>query len=107
MKPFFRIMNLNLLFMLLLTLSASADIKAQNITLFVKGESLETVLSKISNQTNYKFMYDDELISKISEVSIQVKNKDISEVLNQALRNTGFDFEIISGTVVITKKATP
>lgn len=107
MKPFFRIMKLNLLFMLLLTLSASADIKAQNITLFVKGESLETVLSKISNQTNYKFMYDDELISKISEVSIQVKNKDISEVLNQALRNTGFDFEIISGTVVITKKATP
>ncbi len=105
MNLLYRIMKLNILFMLLLTMSAYADSKAQHITLSAKNESLEAVLAKICKQTNYKLIYDDELISKFPKISIQAKNKTIVEVLSQALNNTPFSFEIISGTVAISQKA--
>ena len=107
MNSLYRIIKLNILFMLLLTLSAYANSVAQGITVSVNDESLEVVLFKISKQTNYKFIYNDELISMMPKLSLSLKNSSISEVMNQALGKTDFNFEIIAGTVVINRNAEP
>lgn len=90
--------------MLLLTIPAFAYSEAQSIMLSVKNERLENVLTQISMQTKYKFIYDDELIATMPRVSIDVKNEKLSEVLTRTLAKTDFTFEIISGTVVISRK---
>jgi TonB-linked SusC/RagA family outer membrane protein len=90
--------------MLLFTIPAFAYSGAQSIMLSVKNEHLENVLTQISLQTKYKFIYDDELIAKMPRVSIDVKNDKLSEVLTRTLAKTDFTFEIISGTVVISRK---
>src|SRR5690606_2402020 len=105
MKSFYRILKFNLLFMLVFALSASAEIKAQDVSLHVKSGTLATVFLQISEQTGYKFIYDDALISKVPEVSVQVKNKDVSEVLEEVLEDTGFGFEIIEETVVVSRRS--
>ncbi|WP_205941064.1 TonB-dependent receptor [Albibacterium indicum] len=105
MKSFYRILKFNLLFMLVFALSASAEIKAQDVSLHVKSGTLATVFLQISEQTGYKFIYDDALISKVPKVSVQVKNKDVSEVLGEVLEDTGFGFEIIEETVVVSRRS--
>ena len=103
---FIRIMKLNMLFMLFLTLSSYADSRAQTVTLSVRKASLESVFAQISQQTDYKFIYDDELISRVPAISLEVKNSSLDAALTKALENTNFQFEIISKTVVISRKPT-
>jgi len=101
---FIRIMKLNMLFMLFLTLSSYADSRAQTVTLSVRNASLESVFAQISQQTDYKFIYDDELISRVPAISLEVKNSSLDAALTKTLENTNFQFEIISKTVVISRK---
>ncbi len=102
-----RMMKLSILCVLLFTMPVFAYSGAQSIMLNVKNERLENVFSQISLQTKYKFIYDDELIATMPRVSIDVKNAKLSEVLARTLATTDFTFEIIAGTVVISRKPEP
>ncbi len=99
-----RMMKLSTLCMLFFTVPAFAYSGAQSIMLSVKNERLEDVLTKISMQTHYKFIYDDELLAKMPRVSIEVKNDKLEDILTRTFAKTDFAFEIISGTVVISRK---
>ena len=74
MKVFFFIMLASLQFV-------SANTSAQNISLNVNNVKLEDVFKNIANQSQYKFLYNDEVLAKKPRVTINVHNASLDEVL--------------------------
>ncbi|MCL3850551.1 TonB-dependent receptor [Parabacteroides sp. GYB001] len=65
---------------------------------------LEDILSEIESQTDYLFIYNNQVdISK--KLSIKVKNKPVSEVLDNLLKNMGVSYAMEGTHIVLTKKA--
>ena len=54
---------------LLVAPTAAQTLKENNITLRVQNEPVENVFNKISEQTNFKFIYDQETVNNAPHVS--------------------------------------
>lgn len=89
-------------FLLLFVTVVHAESKAQKVSLSFKNASLEQVLAEISAQTNYRFLYSDELVKKVGNVFVELKDGSIEKALDMVLKN--LTYRIISETVIISKK---
>ena len=68
-----------------------------------KNETIENILEKIENQSEYYFMYDATRINvnerkKLSSVKIQI----ISNILDQLFENTGITYSIKDRQILLT-----
>ncbi|MEJ2903465.1 TonB-dependent receptor [Pedobacter panaciterrae] len=100
----FRIMRLTVIIITACFLQISAASKAQVISLNEKNASLETIINKIIDQTNYSFIGDTKLIRLAKPIDINVQNVSIEKVLSLCFTNQPMDYSITDKTVVIRKK---
>lgn len=82
-------------------MQVSASSLAQKVTLIKSNASLRSVFKELNKQTGYNFFYTDNLLESSSSVTIEVKNADLSVVLNQILAGQNLDFIIRNQTVII------
>ncbi len=94
-------MKLTAVLILIASLHISAKTFSQKITLDVKNATLNSVLQEIRKQSNYKLIYNTDLLSKANTVSLKVNNASITETLNIAMTNQPFKFEIEGETILI------
>lgn len=89
-----------------LLLSASIahaqDLLNKNISLEINRQRLDNVLEIISNQGNFFFSYNSNIIKKDSLVSINANNRPLKDVLMQLL-GTGFEYRE-SGNYIILRR---
>lgn len=92
---------------LLLGLSMSAW--AQKVSLNFKNAKVETVLSSIKKQTGMNFVYSDQLLDVNRNISITMKNVELSEALDRLVADTNVSYEIRNKRIyfVDKKKETP
>ncbi|MFA5849552.1 MAG: TonB-dependent receptor [Bacteroidales bacterium] len=69
-------------------------IKLQNVT-------LEKVFDQIKVQSSYTFFFEHEGVAKTKNVSIDVKNASIDEVMKQVLKTTIYTYQIVDKVIVI------
>ena len=95
-KKFKSIMKITLLFLILGILHVSADTYAQKaqVTVEVKSGTFYDVVSEIEKQTEFMFFYKSEDIDNSKQVDIQVKNRQVTDVLNELLKNTNLTYRI-------------
>ena len=74
-------MKLIPVFLLFISLQATAQENAKKITLSEKDVPLEKIFRAIWKQTGQQFIYTDELLKETKKVSIQVKDATLAEVL--------------------------
>jgi len=98
-----RIMRLTIILITAFFLQISAATRAQ-ISLHEKHASLEIIINKIINQTNYSFIGDTKLIRQARPIDIDVDNVSIEKVLQLCFINQAMDYAITEQTVVIRKK---
>src|SRR4029078_8726364 len=79
------------------------NLLSKNISLEVSRQRLDNVLEILSNKGEFFFSYNSRIIKKDSLVSLTVRNKTLSEVLNLLFDNT-YEF-VESGNYVIIRKA--
>ncbi|MBD1430663.1 SusC/RagA family TonB-linked outer membrane protein [Sphingobacterium litopenaei] len=95
-----------LIFILLASLQfVSAKITAQTITLNLQNAKLEDVFRSISSQSQIKFLYNDEILVKVPNITLQVKNEPLENVLSKILSKQKFEYKILSNTVLVSSKA--
>src|SRR5947207_723621 len=92
-KPLLRkgliIMKLTTFLILLFTLNVSAKgFGQEKISLRVKKAEIAEVLNFIEKQTNYRFLYNNDLSAIREKVSLDVKDADLTLVLDLLLQNT-------------------
>jgi TonB-linked SusC/RagA family outer membrane protein len=96
-----------LVLLVLFSLNAFAKNPVEKtITLNLKNVSLINVVSQIEKQTNYLFVYDEQVIDMKKQVTIIVKDSKVEAVLNKILEATNIEFKIDGKNIVLKKKST-
>ncbi|NCI46466.1 TonB-dependent receptor [Sediminibacterium soli] len=92
----------------LLTVSCiqlSAAGLSQPVTLSVKNASLESVLRKVKKQTGYDFFFETRLAKQARNISLEVSNTPVENVLKRLFEDQPVGYKITDKTIVITEKA--
>ena len=99
-----RIMKLTTFLLLVACLSTRANGYAQKISLSLENASVESVFKKISDQSEYYFLYTNKVVSRAKPISISVKNASIEEVLKICFEGQPLSFTIYEKTIIIKFK---
>lgn len=96
-------------FVLLLTFgtaSAMGYAQEQKLNVVFHDEMLENVLEYLKENTDYEFVYRKEILGNTKVKNVELKDVTLREVLDQVLRQNGFDYEIVDQVIVIRKLPT-
>ena len=77
----------------------------QNITLKFKDVPLKTVLKEVQKQTDYRFVYNDNLINVNSLVTINTSGLSIEKVLDEILSKTKVAYKIAGKQILLSPKS--
>ncbi|WP_199163378.1 MULTISPECIES: SusC/RagA family TonB-linked outer membrane protein [Parabacteroides] len=94
-----------ILFIVCILTWISAVSFAQTVTvdLSFRNATLKTVISEIEKQTDYTFMYHND-IDREQSVSVQVKKEKLGTVLNKIFSPMGIIYEITNKQIILKKK---
>lgn len=100
------IMKLTLILIVAFSLQSVANVYSQQkVTINLKSADFMKVISVIQKQTNYHFVLSERKIPVTKNLSINVENENVTEVLNRLLANTGFTYvQLDNNLIVITTK---
>ncbi len=87
-------------------LSVSAASVAQKITVQFKNAPLQIVINAIQAQSGYGFVYNEKLLENAGPVSINVRNVNIDQALEQAMKDQNLVY-FVKDKVVTIKAKTP
>ena len=72
------------------------------VSISKRNAQLDEVLSEIENQTDYLFIYNNQ-VDVNRRVSVKVKNQPVSAVLSDILKNSGVNYAMEGTHIVLTK----
>lgn len=76
---------------------------SQNVTINLKGATLKEFFKQMEKQSSFTIIYRDVVISEVKDISVNVKNKPVSSVLEQVLSPRGLTYQVTNKTLVILK----
>ncbi len=105
LKKFTRIMRLTIACLLIACLHVSASGYSQdNVTLNLKSVELRKALITIEKKTDYRFLFNENLIAHKPKVDINVVEAPVTQVLDQLLENTGLTYKVLNNKLVVLKE---
>ncbi len=100
-------MRLTIVILIVCFMQVSASSLAQRITLSKSNVPLKSIFKELKAQTGYNFFYTDNLLKNSSDVSINVKNSELADVLELIFEGQSLDYLIRDKTVVIKAAKAP
>ncbi len=98
------------LLMCVVLLSASLHAQAQNketrINLNIRNATLESFVKQLENATGFSFIYGEE-VKLTHRITLEMKQKNISEILQRAFENEPITFEISGKHILLHKRPVP
>ncbi|MBC8005527.1 MAG: secretin and TonB N-terminal domain-containing protein, partial [Verrucomicrobia bacterium] len=88
----------------MISVSASSYSQSTKLSIQVMNGTFIEVLKQIESQSEFYFYYNKDEVKSIDDVSINVSNMKIEEVLVKLLSGTNLDYKIIDRYIAITKK---
>lgn len=105
LRKMVRIMKFTTLFLFVAIMHVSAKTYSQKVSLSLTDVPLKTVFLEINAQTGYNFLYSDEMLSASKNVTLNVKNAPLEDVLTICFKDQPFSFTIQNNSIVITQKS--
>ncbi|WP_423130084.1 TonB-dependent receptor [Gaoshiqia sp. Z1-71] len=98
-------MKLTTFLLLMGLLQLSAGVLSQNtrLNLEIKNQTLRTALSTIEQNSNYRFFYSEDVFSLDDLVSIDVQDKDISDILNELFMGKELTYSLKTNNLIVLK----
>lgn len=100
------IMRLTTVLLIASLIQVSAAGFAQKISMNVSNISLKAAIKTIRSQSGYNFVYTQDVFKNTKPVSINVKDAEFSEVIEQIFNNQPLSYQIENKTVVVKQKET-
>lgn len=95
-------MNLVFGLILVMSLDTFANVRSQTkITLNLRAADFKKVLSVIESQSDYRFMFSNRNIPNESKLDINVKDAQISTVMDLILDNSGFTYQELANNLIV------
>jgi len=76
---------------------------AQDMTLDVDKASVKQVFKKIEQQAKVTFVYDEQVIDMVPALTLHIKNKPLSEVLEQLQNQTLLQFKMVGNFIGVAE----
>lgn len=102
-----RIMKVTFALLLCFVLPSVADIHAQQVSITIKNASLADVIWELRQHTGIIFLYSDEDIREVRDITLDESNRNLYEVLEKCLKDTPLEFQETNGTIVIKRSRQP
>lgn len=106
-QEFLKRLCISRLFLLLILMTCfqfSAKAYSQKkITVNLQSVDLKKALSVIERKTDYRFMYNESVISNKPRIDLNVKDADITEVLEVLLVKNGIAYRILNKNLIVLK----
>jgi type II secretory pathway component HofQ len=83
-----------------LQLSAISYSQSEKVNLQLKNASLKEVFSAIEEQTDYKFLYRDDILENI-QVNVSENNVPLAQVLNKILASSNNTYKLLENNLVV------
>ena len=95
-------MKLRILFIVSLYVLEVLPALAQNkISLNLRGADFKKVLKAIEKQTDYHFVYSEHKIPANKKTTINVKNAEVTGILDQLFANTGYAYKKLANNLIV------
>jgi TonB-linked SusC/RagA family outer membrane protein len=104
------LLTMKLIFLLIIAggMQASANVHAQNkVSLKLQEVQVTQVLNIIENQTNFRFLYNNQLKSLQEKVSIEVTNEDIASVLKTLFSGKDLSYKVLENNLIVILAGSP
>lgn len=76
----------------------------ERVSLDLKNVDITTVFKRIEEQTAYKFFYKTGQVEGMMDLTVQVKDETVKEVLDQVLKGTKYTYSMVDKQIVILKE---
>jgi len=86
---------------LLVTLVTGQDLTLK-VSLDLPGVVMSKALEAITRESGIEFSYNPGLFNETPKITLRVRQKPVSEVLDQLLKGSGYDYRLVGRHVVIT-----
>src|SRR5690349_1313421 len=101
---FVRIMKLSFAIILLSCLHVAAGGFSQSrISVDFQSTQLKRALSLIEKKSNFRFLYNETLVTNAPRITLTMVNAEVTEVLTRILNNTGLSYQLMANNLVILK----
>lgn len=98
-----RIMTFLLLVCVFCTFAENTHSQNARVSINKKNVQLETVLNEIEHQTDYLFIYNNQ-VNVNKKVSLKAKNQPVSKVLEELLADSGITYSVEGNHIVLGKQ---
>ncbi|WP_346862538.1 TonB-dependent receptor [uncultured Draconibacterium sp.] len=101
------IMKLTWFLILALTLNTSATVWSQSTKMDVKvvNSTLQELFTKIEDNSNYRFFYNNDDVDVSRKVSVNVKDKTIGDILNEAFSELPYAFTEVNNNLILIERS--
>ncbi len=82
-----------------------APLQEQRISIKVKKEKLVTVLEKIEKQVKYVFVYSNDDINTAQRITLDAKNVELKELMDQLIKQIDAQYEILSNKIILKNRS--
>lgn len=103
-KHFFKVFMLSLGLTGATSMFAASYMDTAAINLNLRNVTIEQAFKAIEEQSEFSFFYNEEEVSSDQRISIHVKDKGITEVLNQLLNRNDIAYKITDRHIVLYRK---
>ena len=104
---FFRaahIMKLTIILLIFFVLDVSAyGFGQKKLTLKYTNTEIASILTQIEKQTNYRFLYDNDQQELKRQISLDVRDADLRDVLDRVLSGTNLSYQFMENDLVVIK----
>jgi len=102
-KGLLMMFNWVLIFTFLLCIRVSANSYSQGVKvcLDLRNTELRQALSVLEEKGKVRFLYSEEFLPSQKEVSLQVKNVSVTDVLKKILDDTGLTYKVVSNDLLV------
>jgi TonB-linked SusC/RagA family outer membrane protein len=103
--PLYMRISLVLLFAVMLQLSA-VNVSGQRVrqSITMKDVTLEKVLNKIEQSSDFVFLYNNKTINSDRVVSINNKSREISSILDDLFRGTNITYTVVDKQIILSTR---
>ncbi|WP_299578643.1 TonB-dependent receptor plug domain-containing protein, partial [Mucilaginibacter sp.] len=67
----------------------------------MKEAEISKVIRAIERKTDYKFMYNNSIFPFNNKINVAVSNETVANLLDQILVNTGFNYKLLDGGLIV------
>lgn len=92
------------LFAGLLSSMAESRAQATKLNLKIQNGTVKDVVEEIERETDYSFMYDNNIFDVNRKISVNLENSTISEILDHVVEGENLNYELVNRFIVISAK---